>query len=56
VIDISADSLSNAPVILYADKENDITDSVIAELNRTAPSGRYEGRGEERREEGEDKK
>jgi Skp family chaperone for outer membrane proteins len=56
VIDISADSLSNAPVILYADKENDITDSVIAELNRTAPSGGMKAEEKKDEKKGEDKK
>jgi len=39
VIDVSAESLSNAPVILFSSGENDITTSVIEELNKTAPAG-----------------
>lgn len=39
VIDVSAESLSNAPVILFSNGENDITASVIEELNKTAPAG-----------------
>lgn len=39
VVDVSAESLSNAPVILFSNGENDITASVIEELNKTAPAG-----------------
>jgi Skp family chaperone for outer membrane proteins len=39
VIDVSAESLSNAPVFLFTNKENDITDSVLEELNKAAPAG-----------------
>jgi Skp family chaperone for outer membrane proteins len=38
VIDVSAESLSSAPVILFTNGENDITMAVIEELNKAAPA------------------
>lgn len=38
VIDTAAESINNTPIFLYSNGENDITDSVLAQLNATAPS------------------
>jgi Skp family chaperone for outer membrane proteins len=38
VIDTAAESINNTPVFLYSSGENDITDSVLQQLNATAPS------------------
>src|SRR5438105_3234086 len=38
VIDTAAESINNTPVFLYASSENDITDSVLQQLNATAPA------------------
>ena len=38
VIDTAAESINNTPVFLYSNGENDITDSVLQQLNATAPS------------------
>lgn len=37
VLDSAADSVANTPVVLYTSNENDITDSVLQELNANAP-------------------
>lgn len=37
VLDSAADSVANTPVVLYTSSENDITDSVLQELNANAP-------------------
>jgi len=37
VIDVAAESIANTPVILYHNGENDITDSILTQLNSTAP-------------------
>jgi len=39
VIDVSAESLTSTPVLMYANGENDITDDVLSQLNATAPAG-----------------
>jgi Skp family chaperone for outer membrane proteins len=38
VLDTSATSVNRTPVVLYSDNQNDITDAILAELNRGAPS------------------
>ena len=38
VIDTAAESINSTPVFLYASTENDITDSVLQQLNATAPT------------------
>jgi len=38
VIDTAAESLNSTPVFLYTSNENDITDSVLQQLNSTAPA------------------
>lgn len=38
VIDTAAESINSTPVFLYASAENDITDSVLQQLNSTAPA------------------
>jgi Skp family chaperone for outer membrane proteins len=38
VVDTAAESLSGAPVVLYTNNENDITDAVLLQLNATAPT------------------
>jgi outer membrane protein len=38
VIDTAAESVNNTPIILFTNNENDITDSVLKELNATAPT------------------
>jgi len=37
VIDVAAESINNTPVILYSNGDNDITDSVLSQLNASAP-------------------
>jgi len=39
IVDISADSFSSTPVVLFNNGENDITDEVIKQLNANAPAG-----------------
>ena len=39
VIDVSADSVINTPVVLFNNGDNDITDAVIKQLNANAPAG-----------------
>src|SRR6266850_720178 len=38
IIDVSAEAISGAPVVLYNNNEFDITDAVLDQLNVTAPS------------------
>ncbi len=38
VVDTAADSINNTPVVLFSSGENDITDSVLSQLNLTAPA------------------
>jgi outer membrane protein len=38
VIDTAAESINNTPVILYDNKENDLTDGILSQLNAGAPS------------------
>lgn len=38
VIDTAAESVNNTPIILFTNNENDITDSVLRDLNATAPT------------------
>jgi outer membrane protein len=38
VIDTAAETINNTPVFLYATAESDITDSVLQQLNTTAPA------------------
>ncbi|HZR18185.1 MAG TPA: OmpH family outer membrane protein [Verrucomicrobiae bacterium] len=38
VIDTAAETINSTPVFLYASTENDITDSVLQQLNATAPA------------------
>jgi outer membrane protein len=38
VIDTAAETVNSTPVFLYASTENDITDSVLQQLNATAPA------------------
>ena len=38
VIDIAAESMSYAPIILFNANENDLTDAILAQLNSTAPA------------------
>ncbi len=40
VLDTSGDSLRGAPVVIYSNGENDITDAVLALLNANAPPDR----------------
>jgi len=37
VIDVAAETINNTPVVLYNAGENDITDSVLSQLNASAP-------------------
>ena len=37
VLDITGESLSKAPVVIYNNGENDITEAILAQLNATAP-------------------
>lgn len=37
VIDTAAETVNNTPVVLYSNRENDITESVLAQLNSSAP-------------------
>lgn len=37
VVDTTAESLNSTPVILYTDKDNDLTNAVLLQLNATAP-------------------
>lgn len=39
VVDSSAESVSGFPVLLYTSGENDMTDSVLSQLNANAPAG-----------------
>jgi outer membrane protein len=43
VIDTAAESINNTPVFLYSSGENDITDSVLQQLNATAPADALKG-------------
>jgi outer membrane protein len=38
VVDTAADSINNTPVVLFTSGENDITDSVLSQLNLTTPA------------------
>jgi outer membrane protein len=38
VIDTAAVSVSGAPIIAYSNRENDITDAILSQLNAAAPS------------------
>jgi len=38
VIDSAAESMSNAPIILFNANENDLTDAILTQLNSTAPA------------------
>jgi Skp family chaperone for outer membrane proteins len=38
VFDTSATSFNRTPVVLYSDNQNDITDAILGELNRGAPT------------------
>jgi Skp family chaperone for outer membrane proteins len=38
VIDIASETVNRTPVVLYSGNENDITDSVLQQLNATAPT------------------
>lgn len=38
VLDVSADSANNTPVVLYTNNDNDLTDSLLQQLNATAPA------------------
>ena len=38
VIDTAAETINSTPVFLYSNNENDITDSVLQQLNSTAPA------------------
>ena len=37
VLDTAAESANNTPIMLYSNKENDMTDAVLAQLNAGAP-------------------
>ena len=39
VYDVSAESTSGTPIILYSTGENDLTETILSELNSTAPAG-----------------
>jgi len=43
VIDTAAESINSTPVFLYSNNENDITDSVLQQLNSTAPADALKG-------------
>ncbi len=38
VLDISGETMNNTPVVLYTDGSNDVTDTILKELNATAPA------------------
>lgn len=38
VIDVAAESINNTPVLLYSTGDNDLTDSIVNELNAKAPA------------------
>jgi outer membrane protein len=38
VIDTSGDTMNNTPMVLYTDGQNDVTDTILKELNATAPA------------------
>jgi Skp family chaperone for outer membrane proteins len=38
VVDVSADSANNTPVVLYTNNDNDLTDALLQQLNATAPA------------------
>jgi outer membrane protein len=38
VIDTAAESINNTPVVLYDNKENDLTDGILSQLNAGAPA------------------
>lgn len=38
VIDTTADSFNNTPVVLYTNNENDMTDAILSQLNAGAPA------------------
>ena len=42
-MDISAEGPAGAPIFLYSNNENDITDAVLQELNATAPADLSKG-------------
>jgi Skp family chaperone for outer membrane proteins len=37
VVDTAAESINSTPVVIYTNNENDITDTVLAQLNAAAP-------------------
>ncbi len=46
VLDLASESANNTPVLLYSSGENDLTDSVLAQLNANAPASlKTEGSG-----------
>jgi Skp family chaperone for outer membrane proteins len=38
VIDVASETVNRTPVVLFSNNENDITDSVLQQLNATAPA------------------
>jgi outer membrane protein len=38
VLDISGETMNNTPVVLYSDGSSDVTDTILKELNATAPA------------------
>ncbi len=38
VVDTAAESVNNTPLVMYSTTENDLTDSVLAQLNATQPA------------------
>ena len=49
VVDTAAETINRTPVLLYSSGENDITTSVLAQLNATAPPGSLTDRKEEKK-------
>lgn len=39
VIDSAAETINKTPVLIYSNGENDITDSILSQMNATAPPG-----------------
>jgi len=39
VLDTAAESFNNTPVIMFTNGENDITETILAQMNSTAPAG-----------------
>ena len=37
VIDVAAETINNTPVVLFSNGENDITDTILSQLNTSAP-------------------